>query len=225
MKKVVAVSMLAVMWASTLWAAQPGEWKKVKESDGIIGWTRSTPLSPVDECRAEGIIDAPVPVVEAIVRDTTTMKRYMFMCSDAFEIKDPSLKTGKDFYYMYFRQGMPWPVSDRYGVGSMDWMLDRTPGGVLVRGKNVTINFTPPVKNAVQMPVVRASWRMEPAGEHKTKMTYLCLAAPGGNLPSSVVNFMIKNIGVATIKEMRNLAKEEPYRGARTILTTTPYHE
>ena len=50
------------------WAADDG-WKKIGESDGIVGYTRPTTKSSVDEIKAVGIVDAPVAVIEAVIRD------------------------------------------------------------------------------------------------------------------------------------------------------------
>ena len=158
------------------------------------------------------------------MRDTKAMKRYMFMCSDAFDVKTAGVKNSKDFYHIYFSQGLPWPVKDRYAISSIAFMLDTTLDGVLIKGRHQDITFTPPVRNAVQMPVVIVSWRLEPVGANKSKITYQALADPVG-LPTSVANFMLRFAALDTIKAIRELVKEEPYRSAKSIVTTTPYHE
>lgn len=225
MRKVFALCMLVWLSAATLWAGQPGEWKKVRESEGIIGWSRSNPLSSVDEVRAEGVINAPVPVVEAILRDSPAMKKFMFMCTDAAAIEPAGLKSTKDTYYTYFRQGLPWPVWDRYGVGRIEFMLDKTTGAVLVRGHAVVTDFKPSDKNVIRMPVGEALWILVPGNDHSTKLTYQVLADPAGDLPHSLINMLMKNVGVTTLKNIRKLANQDPYRSAKTIITTTPYHD
>ena len=227
MKKIVFVTMMIMMTSvSALAAGQVGEWKKVRESDGIIGWSRSNSMSSVDEVRAEGIINAPVAVVEAVLRDTPSMKKYMFMCSDAYSLELDGLKNTKDSYHVYFSQGLPWPLNDRYGLGRINWMLDKSvPGALIVRCLSVSNPFNPPKKNILRMPIGDVTWLLVPAENNTTKLTYQVLADPAGNLPSAVVNMLMKNVGVTTLKNIRKLAKQEPYRNAKSIVTSTPYND
>lgn len=227
MKKLVfAIMLVCVFVVSAHAAGQVGEWKKNRESQGIIGWTRTNSLSSVDEVKAEGIIHAPVPVVEAILRDTPSMTKYMFMCTDAYSLEPTGLKNTKDTYYVYFSQGLPWPLWDRYGLGRIDWMLDKsTPGALVVKCNTVAVPFNPPKKNLLRMPIGDVTWLLVPAGNNTTRLTYQVLADPAGNLPSAAVNLLMKNVGVTTLKNIRKLAQEEPYRSAKTIVTTAAYHE
>lgn len=207
-------------------AGQVGEWKKIRESEGIISWSRSNPLSSVDEILAEGIINAPVPVVEAILRDSSSMKRYMFMCTEAYDLELDGLKNTKDAYNVYFCQGLPWPLHDRYGIGRIEWMLDKSiPGALVVKCNTTSAPFSPPKKNLLRMPIGDVTWLLTPTENNATKLTYQVLADPAGNLPSSVVNMLMKNVGITTLKNIRKLAVEEPYCSTKTIMTTTVYHE
>ncbi|MEN6473884.1 MAG: START domain-containing protein [Syntrophaceae bacterium] len=227
MKKIGFIVMIIMTTTVSVMAAgQVGEWNKVRESEGITGWSRTNSLSSVDEVRAEGIINAPVPVVEAILRDTPAMKKFMFMCTDAYSIEPVAYKNTKDAYYVYFSQGLPWPFEDRYGLGRIDWMLDKSvPGALVVKCNTVNVPFTPPKKNMFRMPIGDVTWLLVPTANNTTKLTYQVLADPAGNLPSAVVNMLMKNVGVTTLKNIRKLAKDEPYRSAKTIVTTTPNHD
>ena len=46
-----------------------GEWRQIRSCDGITGYARSNPRSPINEAKAIGVVDAPVAVLEAVVRD------------------------------------------------------------------------------------------------------------------------------------------------------------
>ncbi len=227
MKKIGFLTMIIMMTTVCAMAAGTvGEWKKVRESEGIVGWSRTNSLSSVDEVRAEGIINAPVPVVEAILRHTPAMKQFMFMCTDAYGIEPAGYKNTKDSYHVYFSQGLPWPFEDRYGLGRIDWMLDKSiPGALVVKCNTVNVPFTPPKKNMFRMPIGDVTWLLVPAANNSTKLTYQVLADPAGNLPSSIVSMLMKNVGVTTLKNIRKLAAEEPYRSAKAIVTTAAYHE
>lgn len=227
MKKIYVVVIIIMMATVSITAAvKVGEWKKIRESEGITGWTRSNSLSSVNEVKAEGVINAPIAVVEAILRDTASMKKYMFMCSDAYSIEPAGMKNARDSYYVYFSQGLPWPLNDRYGIGRIDWMLDKTvPTGIIVKCKAVPVPYTPPKKNSIRMPIGDVTWVLVPEGNNATRLTYQVLADPAGNLPSSVVNMLMRNVGVSTLKNIRKLAREEPYVNAKAVVTTAVYHE
>lgn len=238
MKKILMTSMIVLLLAPLGFAGKIGEWEKVigtagkigewkvvRESDDIISWSRDNPASRIVEVRTIGTIDAQVPVIEAILRDTTAMKKYLFMCTDAHDIKPADLKSSPDSYYTYFRQGLPWPIWDRFGTGHIEFMLYKTPGSIMGIGRPIPLEYDPHIKHAIRMTVGDALWILQPNGDHSTEVTYQILADPAGDLPRSVVNMLMKNLGFMTIKNLRKLAKEEPYRSAKTIITTTPYHE
>jgi hypothetical protein len=206
-------------------SVEVGPWKKIRESDGITGWVRTNSRSSVDEVRAEGIIDAPIPVVEAILRDIPAQKKFMFLCDDARKIELPGYPNTPDSFCTYFQQGLPWPLSDRYGLGMISFMLDVPTGRIIVRGIAIRADFKPPKSGMVELPFGDVVWTLKPEGDKKTLLTYQLLTDPGGNLPGSVVNLLLKNLGVTTLKNIRKLSKLPPYRNVRTISTTTPYLE
>jgi hypothetical protein len=225
MKKLFLACVWIICSASGALAGQIGEWYKVRESDGIISWSRDNPASRIVEVRTQGTIAAPVPVIEAVLRDTHAMKSYLFMCSDAFNIEPAGLKSSKDCYYTYYRQSLPWPVWDRYGTGRIEFMLDKTPGGVVGKAYPLPLDYDPHLKKAIRMTDGYVIWKLVPSDRNVTQVTYQLLADPGGDLPSAVVNLLMKNLGIATLKNVRKLVQEEPYRSAQSIVTTTPYHE
>ena len=58
--KVSMIGLLIVgVFSSGAWAAEAG-WNKIGESKGIVGYTRATPKSSVDQMKGVGIVDASV---------------------------------------------------------------------------------------------------------------------------------------------------------------------
>ncbi|HEY9162942.1 MAG TPA: hypothetical protein VIS94_17850 [Desulfomonilia bacterium] len=224
MKPLIRIFIIILITAACLEASvKVGPWKKIRESDGITGWVRTNSRSSVDEVRAEGIIDAPMSVVEAILRDIPAQKKFMFLCEDARRIELPGYPDTPDSFSTYFQQGLPWPLSDRYGLGRISFMLEKETGRIIVRGLAVKADFKPEKPGMVEMPFGDVTWTLKEEGGKKTLLTYQLLTDPGGNLPSSIVNMLLKNLGVTTLKNIRKLSKMPPYKDARTVLTTTPY--
>ena len=223
MKKGIFAVVIMVFIAGSLCLAvsgKSGPWKKVNEKDGVVEYTRVNPLSEVDEYKATGLVKAPVAVVESVLRDLSAWKQFMFMAKETRAVDIPGIKSVPDTKYLYFRQGLPWPVSDRDMVARFDFFVVRNTGEVRILGKKINAEGIAP-EGVIHMPLGDMEWTLKPA-EGGTEVTYQCLFSPGGQIPASVLNFMIKQIGVETIIKLRAVAKQPRYQ-ASAIITQTPW--
>lgn len=203
-------------------AAMAAEWKKVGEDKGIAGYTRATPKSSIDEVMAVGIIDAPIQVVEAIIRDPNAGKKFMFMCKEAYSINTPDLQsTDDDVVYNYNITDLPFPVKDRDAVARVEYTIDKATGAIYSHAEGIKTDYRNTGKT-VRMPLVTLDYKLVPKGADKTEVTYLAMADPGGNLPPALVNLLTRNIGIRTIANIRKLVQEDPYKNAPSVVTTTP---
>jgi len=205
---------------SGVWAADAG-WKKVGEKNGIIGYTRPTNKSSVDEMKAVGMVEAPVAVIEAVIRDVSAQPEYMFRCKEAKLADTPEFKNSKDTAFFLNVTGMPYPLSDRDVLVRADYSVDRATGSLYVHmvGQN-TIYMSDDKR--VRMPIMIADYILAPKGPNRTEMTYVALAEPGG-IPAFAVNLFCKNLPSATIAGIRELVKKDKYKNAKEIVTSTPH--
>jgi len=201
------------------WAAEVG-WKKIGESEGIEGYTRPTPKSSIDEIKAVGIVDAPIAVVEAVLRDATMMPDYMFMCKEAEVIQAPDMKSEGDVLYIYNLTDMPFPVSDRDAVVRNVWSVDRSTGILYSYAETVQTSYRQS-KNVIRMPLSIVQCTLVPVGENKTKVIYQALGDPGGTLPSFLVNILTRDLGIKTIEGLRRVVKNDRFRHVKTVVTRT----
>ena len=219
------VGCLILLATSTAFAADTatvGPWKKANEKDGVIEYTRTNSLSDVEEYKAIGIVKAPVPVVESVLRDFNAWTRFMFMAKETKLLELPELKNLPDSRHMYFRQGLPWPVKDRDLVCRFDFFVVKVGGEVRIAGKRLDKAITSG-GDVIHMPVGEMEWILKPVAGG-TEVTYQCLASPGGKLPTSVLNFVLKQIGVETVINLRKVALQPQYQ-AQAIVTQTPWKE
>jgi hypothetical protein len=121
-----AVLILLICSSSAYSADAP--WKKIGESKGIIGYTRPTPLSSVEQVKATGTIDEPIAVVEAVVRDVPAQVNYMYLCKESEFIELPGKQNSADIYYLYNLTDMPGFISDRDCIARSDWKIDKETG-------------------------------------------------------------------------------------------------
>jgi hypothetical protein len=216
----VVVIAFAVTAASEI---RVSEWKEVSSRDGIVGYTRMTSLTEVEEVKAVGVVEALVAVIEAVIRDVEAEPQFMFKCAEAAEFNPPGLTMTDDIGYVYNRTSMPWPVNDRYVVVKSVLMVDTTTGTLYVRASEVTADFPHAPSGLVRMPILRYIMIVSPLGESKSQVYYQVLADPGGRLPKFLVNLFSKSMGVDTIAGLREMVKKEKYRNTKILLTTTPW--
>lgn len=204
-------------------AAADAAWKKIGESNGIVGYTRPTPKSSIDEIKAVGIVDAPVAVVEAVLRDFPAQKEYMYLCKQSYVITDsPDLKNTTDLLYSYNLTDMPMPVKDRDAVARVVFTIDKATDILYIHGEGIKNSYNLN-KGNIRMPLVTLDYTLVPKGPDKTEMTYLALADPGGNLPSFIVNMLTKNLGIKTVSGVRDMVKKDKYKNVKAVITTTPH--
>ena len=216
---IIGILILGVCFSSA-WAAEAG-WKKVGEKNGIIGYTRPTTRSSVDEMKAVGMVEAPEAVIEAVIRDVSAQPDYMFRCKEAKIANSPEFKQSKDTSFFLNITGMPYPLNDRDVLVRADYSVDKAAGTLSVHmvGQNTTYMSD---GKRVRMPIMIADYILVPKGPNKTEMTYVALAEPGG-IPSFAVNLFCKNLPSATIAGIRELVKQDKYKNAKEIVTTTPH--
>jgi hypothetical protein len=226
MCKYVWISILAMSFAILASAAHTQEswetWEKIRSSDGITGYSRSNPRSPINEVKAIGLVDAPVAVLEAVVRDISAEEQWMFMCSKAYLIKPHNTTSTTDSYYSFFRQGLPWPVSDRIATVWHELTYDKSRGILMLRGRGVDLPMPARENNGLRLPLIEICCIMTPVSLEKTEVSYQILADTGGHLPKPVLQLLNGNLAVDTIKNIRKMVKKDPYRSARSIITQTP---
>ncbi|MEN6473989.1 MAG: START domain-containing protein [Syntrophaceae bacterium] len=215
------IATLLMMLSPSAGAAEPEKaaWKQVKEYEGIIGYARSNPRCRIDEIKAVGIIDAPLAVVEAVIRDVPNNKNFMFMCKETSFIEIPDMKNTPDKYATYALMDMPFPVNDREAVACVSWTVETATGTLYAAGQSLATNYRHQ-PGVIRIPLVEALYTLKPIAPDRTEVTYQAMSDPGGNLPAFLVSILSHDLGVKTIAGIRKMAKQDKYRQA-TIVTTT----
>jgi len=212
----IVVAMITLSWALD------DEWKKIGESEGIIGYTRPTTKSSVDEIKAVGIVDAPVAVIEAVMRDISVMPEYVYLCKEAFLMKTPDMKSEGDVIIFYSLTDLPFPASDRDAVVRSIWTIDRATGIVYCHAEGLKTTFEQ-TQNIVRIPLSIMDCTLVPRGENRTEVIYQILGHPGGELPSWFVKILSRDYGIKTIAGLRKMVKKDKYKNVTKIVTTTPH--
>lgn len=204
----------------TIAGAADDGWKKIGESEGIVGYTRPTTRSSVDEIKAVGIVDAPIAVVEAVIRDISVMPEYIFLCKEAVLINTSEMRSGGDVMYFYSVTDLPFPVSDRDVVNKVIWSIDKATGAIYCHAEGVKTTYKQN-KNIVRMPLSITDCTLVSKGADKTQVTYQVLGDPGGELPCFLVNMLTNDYGIKTIAGLRQMVKKDKFKNVKKVVTTT----
>ena len=200
--------------------AADADWKKIWELDSIIGYVRPTSQSSVDEIKAIGVVNAPIAVVEAVIRDVSVMPQYIFLCKEAYLINTAEMKSAGDVIYFYSLTDLPYPVHDRDAVARSSWSVDKKTGAVYCHAEAIKTTFGQR-DNVVRMPLSIIDCTLIPKGSDRTEVIYQALADPGGELPSSLVSIITRYYGIKTILGLRQMVKKEKYRNVKKVVTKT----
>ncbi|KQC10813.1 MAG: hypothetical protein APR62_11175 [Smithella sp. SDB] len=213
------IFLIAAISIAAAWAADDG-WKKIGESDGITGYTRPTTRNCVNEIKATGIVDAPIAVVEAVMRDISVMPQYVFLCKESFIINTPEMRSEGDVIYFYSLIDLIFPVSDRDAVAKALWSVDKSTGAIYCHAEGIKTSYNHK-KNVVRMPSSITDCTLVPKGADKTEVTYHVLGDQGGRLPHFLVNMLTKDYGIKTIAGLRQMVKKDKFKNVKNVVTTT----
>lgn len=191
-------------------------WEFAKEDAGIKVYLRDKPGSGFKEYRGEGVINAELNTLMALMDDTNACVDWMLNC------KDPQLisKVSMVERYIYQVNNLPWPVTDRDMIIRTLISQDESTRAVTVGLQAVQLddlpvhlrNRVPAGPDYIRVESLNGYWKFIPIDGQSTKAIYQNHVELGGNLTPAIVNIAIVNSPIKTIKRMREVAMKDKYR-------------
>ena len=196
------------------------EWKVVSRTNGIVGYTRPSGF-PLDEVRAVGTVSAPLPVLEALLRDIPAEKRFGYRCSEAYRIDITEFKTTPDTFPIYYRMQLPYPIQDRDTIWSV--RFSHNPAMGILKAELQTLD-TDYAKHPgiVRMRRGYATFTLKAIDPGRTEIVYTAQCDPEGSLPAFLVNMILKDFAPTTVAKIRDVVKDPKYLAATQVMTKTP---
>lgn len=218
MRRAYLFCMLLCCWlicaGSTAYAQ---EWKVVSRDKGIVGYTRASGF-PLDEVRAVGVVAAPLPVLEAVLRDIPAEKRFGYRCAEAHRVDIPGVTTTPDAFPIYYRMQLPYPVQDRDTIWNVRFLHNPAKGILKAELQSLDTDYAKH-PGVVRMRKGNAVFTLKALDPGRTEVDYTAQCDPGGNLPAFLVNMIIKDFAPTTIVRMREVVKDPKYAAATRIMT------
>jgi hypothetical protein len=211
MRREAAIIAFLAGTALSIFAAEPGQngdWKLVKQSSGVVIYSRPHPGSNLKEFKAVGEIDAATKRVHGVIDDVEAYTSFMPYTTECrviarepdslltYQRVSPKIVSDRD-YTLRIRQ-KSWPVEN--GLAYLNHWEPANENG-------------PAEKPGVfRVKVCEGSWLLEPAGEGKTRATYSVFTDSGIAGPAFIAN-TISTTGISKLfAAVRKQAKDPKYQ-------------
>lgn len=212
--KVVNLSYLTIsalcLFLSQLNAQPPGEWELKRQSDGLNVYLRDAAGSEVKEIKIETTLDASLHAVVAVLKDVPVYEDWIYKCLDAHRLQ-PATNTSSLYYC---KVDFPWPMSDRDFIAKSRLRQDPASRTVYIDVKGQP-DYQEEVEEVVRIRSLDIHYELTPLPGRKTKMSYRLHSDPGGAIPTWLVNLVVDNGPVNTVKGMREMLTSEKYQNAQ----------
>lgn len=178
------------------------EWRIEKEVDGIVVHTRPVPGSGIRAFKGEGIVEADLESVLAVVRNGAKYQDWFPNCPES-----RMLQLEGSIAYQYNVTAAPWPVDDRDNVFRS--VLERDPAtGAAEISIEAAPDFYPEQPGRVRVQAAKGRWRLEPRGESSTWVLFELHLEPGGGVPDWMANARIVSTPLEALQNLRRMASE-----------------
>ncbi|QBM17906.1 hypothetical protein MARI_20270 [Marinobacter sp. JH2] len=184
-------------------------WVLQKHEENIRIYTMDQPGSGFRAFKAVADLNVPLNNLMAVMINPESCKEWVHNCTESFAFGNG------DFHdrYAYSVNDMPWPVSDR------DYVLRiRTRGNADTSEIIMDLNATPGMRaetnSRVRVDVSNTLYRFTPF-EQGTHMVWVQHTEPNGALPEWLVNQLVIDIPVKSLKALEAVAREEKYQNYR----------
>lgn len=186
-----------------------GEWKEVKDNNGIKAYVMKLPDVAMKKVKVEAVAESSLSALVSLMIDAPRNKDWVYANAHAC-----LLEKYDDLNWIYYGQSdAPWPVNDRDVVSRVH--MSQNPVTKEVRFVSVgEPEFEPEHEDFVRIPLLHAVWKLKPLGKGKVLVTFELQLDLGGNMPAWVINLAATKGPYNSIKSFIELAKEEPYVSA-----------
>ncbi len=166
------------------------------------------PGSDLVEFRCESTVVSSLCSVVALFEDTDAMPDWVYRLKEARTLK----RISPQIVIAYTVTYLPWPFEDRDSVLYTE--ISQSKNGIMRIDGSDYSDFFPPHNGMVRMRRIRSSWQFEPLEGGRLHVVFTGTGDPGGVIPLSVFNSLVREAPYRTMKKFRDVIQRPKYKGA-----------
>jgi hypothetical protein len=198
-KRILPIAIIVILLQFS--ASAQGNWKLVKNENGIKIYSKPEPGSGYNAFKAEMQVNCMIKDVVDVLKNTKNNSSWVPNCKVMKLLKTD----GNDQYY-YIETILPWPLDNRDMVYRFHYEE--------VNAKQVKINITgipgyiQPKTGIERITKANGYWLLTYVDTKKTSISYQMHVEPGGIIPSWLANAYISDAPFSTFTELRKLIQK-----------------
>ncbi|GAB1447329.1 hypothetical protein MASR2M44_03220 [Bacteroidota bacterium] len=205
------ISFILIIYNQLASGSQEGGWRFVHEKEQVKVYVRHNPQLKFNDLLIVPQLDCKAASLLSLLSDVEAQRNYLFGC-----LESKVLASGKQERQFYQRLYMPWPFSNRDAIYRQRVWVDETKHLIRIESESEA-NALPLRKDLVRIPFYHSVWEISYSDSVITKARFMLQVDPGGQVPAWLVNLFIDQGPISSVKKIRELVKQEPYRSAQML--------
>ena len=201
--------LLIILCSSAMMGSAKAQWELVKDENGIEVFLRTVPGSKIKEFKGVTNINSSLDSIVAVLDDTEACPKWVHNCKDPVKLSEISFNEG----YIYQVIDFPFPVKDRDLILHSVMTQNADTKQVTIRLVAVP-DYIPETKN-VRIKRSDGFYLLKLLPDGSIEVTWQHHTEPGGGIPKWLVNSLLVDTPFKTLRNLRQIVKEEKYQRAR----------
>lgn len=186
------------------------KWELVSQEGATKVYTRNSNKSDFKEVRIMTRMEVELGAFIEVLNDVPSYDKWVYKCENPYAIK--TISSNESYYYV--QSNLPFPLSDRdlvvhskqwYGEDGMSYHTHSTAAPELIQKK----------KGLVRMNYYESFWNIHENKDGSLSIEYKVFADPAGYLPAWMVNLVVSQGPLETMKRLETFVIERSILAAK----------
>ena len=203
--RILPLILLSGVLGTTVHAATDNAWQLDISEDGIKVYTREVEGSKYREFKGVVDLDAGLPSAVGVLDNAAACVEWLHLCEES-RVLD---KRGWSERFIYQVSDLPFPASTRDAI-FLARIRQGADGHI-----HVTLDSRPdfiPQTRYVRIRESHGEYLLQPMPNGKTRLTWTMYIDPAGRLPAFMVNRLLTDIPLESLRNFRDTVKQDKYR-------------
>ena len=208
----IAVLVSAIPVASAEIPLDSDDWQLHADRNSIKIYTKAQKGSDFKAFKAVAVLDSPIENIMAVMANPKSCLEWVYGCIESYGFDENSFNKR----YAYSVNDLPWPVQDRDYVLEINTRNDSQTGEIFMDMFAVSDKISKK-SELVRVNLAETHYIFRPTQDGKTEMVWLQHTEPGGAIPSWLVNALIVDVPLKSMKALEAVANTEKYSRSEIV--------